>query len=335
MKTELPIRNKKVLILGNWSYKNMGDELILLGTIRLLQQQENKVIVSAYDPKWLKSFFSQFRDLWNINYLHEFPKGFRSAFKYFFSKKIKELWTYRSVDTVIIGGGEILTEESTNAYRYWNLGLLPLLWKLRKSALYLMWGVQIPKKKENLMLFRWLLSKTKGIFARDEDSVQQLKNFGYKQADFFMDTSYFAYPRSMIKKIPQTQKTVLINLNKNGEQFFEDLVKECETLLATGFQLKYVPVSKGKNSVYNDLFYKNKLENRLGIDLPIIDWEPDFKSFVQELANAELVITARLHLFLISSFIGTKVKVFPYQKKILKMQKVIENLNHKTKTEQK
>lgn len=330
MKNELPLWNKTILILGNWSYKNMGDELILLGTIRLLQQQGNKIIVSAYDLQRLKSFFSQFPDLETIEYIHEFPKGIRSAFSYFFSRKIKELWSYRSVDAVIIGGWEILTEESVNAYRYWNLGLLPLLWKLHKTAIYLMWWIQIPKRIINLKLFRRLLSKTQGIFARDEDSVKQLKIFGYRKAEFFMDTSYFAYPWQSVVKIPQDEKTVLINLNKNGEYFFEELIKECETLIATGFKLKYIPVSKGSSPVYNDLFYKEKLENRLWISIPVLDRESDFSSFIQEIANAELVITARLHLFLISSFVGTKVKVFPYQKKILKMQKVIEKLHLET-----
>ena len=132
-----------------------------------------------------------------------------------------------------------------------------------------------------------------------------------------MDTSYFCYPRDKVESLPRTEKTVLINLNKNGEQFFEELIKECETLIATGFSLKYVPVSKG-----------TKLEKRLGITLPIVDRESDFNAFVQEVADAELVITARLHLFLVSSFIGTKVKVFPYQKKILKMQKMLQIVSY-------
>lgn len=134
----LAIDGDRVLILGNWSYKNMGDELILLGTIRLLQQQKKKILISAYDPDWLKAFFSQFPDMQDIVYLHEFPKGIRSVFNYFFSSHIKELVSYRNVDAVIIGGGEILTEESKNAYRYWNLALLPLIDKLKSVNLYLM-----------------------------------------------------------------------------------------------------------------------------------------------------------------------------------------------------
>jgi hypothetical protein len=40
--------------------------------------------------------------------------------------------------------------------------------------------------------------------------------------------------------------------------------------------LKYVSVSKGRSSVYDDEYYKKQLENRLGIPLESIDREPDF-----------------------------------------------------------
>jgi hypothetical protein len=52
----------------------MGDELILLGTIRLLQVQGKKILISAYDPTWLKGFFAQFENMEDITYISEFPK---------------------------------------------------------------------------------------------------------------------------------------------------------------------------------------------------------------------------------------------------------------------
>ena len=65
----LQIQWEKVLILGNRSYKNMGDELILLGTIRLLQAQGKKILISAYDPTWLKGFFAQFENMEDVTYI--------------------------------------------------------------------------------------------------------------------------------------------------------------------------------------------------------------------------------------------------------------------------
>jgi exopolysaccharide biosynthesis predicted pyruvyltransferase EpsI len=58
--------------------------------------------------------------------------------------------------------------------------------------------------------------------------------------------------------------------------------------------------------------------------LKLLRREANFKHFAEKVANAEIVISTRLHLFLIASFLKVKTKVYPYQKKILKMQKVIE-----------
>ena len=46
-----------------------------------------------------------------------------------------------------------------------------------------------------------------------------------------MDTSWEAYPWESIKKTQTIPKTALINLNKNGERFFDDLLEECKKLL--------------------------------------------------------------------------------------------------------
>ena len=320
----LSIDGQKVLVMGNRSYRNMGDELILLWTIRLLQKQWKQVVVSAYDVNWLKSFFSQFTDLKPIIYLHEIPKWVRSFFRYFFSKKRKELKEYRSVDSVIIWWGEILTEESPSSYWYWLLWLLPLIGKLDKTNIYLMWWIQIPQNKFNIKLFNILLSNVKHIYARDQESVEALKYYWFKSADFFLDTSWYAYSWNWIKKNVEHSKVALVNLNKNWEKFFDDLVLQCESLLSNWYTIKYVPVSKWNSKVYNDLYFKELLEKKLLTKLEVLDWEESFQSFVQEVKNADIVVTARLHLFLVASFLWVETKVYPYQMKILKMKKTIQ-----------
>jgi len=314
----------------------MGDELILLWTVRLLQEQWKDVIISAYNPSWLSSFFSQFNDLKPITYLHEFPKGIRSFWKYFLTKRKEELKQYKDVDAIIIWWWEILTEESKSSYRYWNLWLLPLLKKLNNIPVYLMGWIQIPTKKNNIKFFNRLLSKTKHIYARDMESVEKLKEYWFNNVDFFMDTSRFAFPWESISKQGTENKIALINLNKNWEKFFDDLQGECENLLASGYTIKYVPVSKWANNVYNDILFKQDLEKNLLTHFEIVDRENDFSAFIQEVKNASIVITSRLHLFLVASYLWTKTKVYPYQMKILKMKKImqdlgiIENLNWNT-----
>ena len=108
-----------------------------------------------------------------------------------------------------------------------------------------MGGIQAPKKSLNCKLFGWLLKHTKAVYARDEDSVHALEKLGYKGAEFFMDTSRFAYDRRTVEKdSPSDKKIALINLNKNGEKFYPNLLAECKSLLQEGYELAYVPVSK-------------------------------------------------------------------------------------------
>ncbi|MCK9466991.1 MAG: polysaccharide pyruvyl transferase family protein [Candidatus Absconditabacterales bacterium] len=326
---QLKIEGKKVLIVGNRSHKNLGDELILLGTIKLLQEQGKKIYISAYNIAWLKSFFKQFINIEELTFLREIPKGFRSFGKFIKDGGKKTIKKYREMDSIIIGGGEILTEELPNNYRYWLVSILPCIKK--QKNIYLMGGVQIPKKRYNKKLFSFLLKKTKYIYARDLDSVYGLKKYGFENTEFFMDTSFFAYDWNAIKNNNhKKQKQIIVNINKNGENFLENISNDIKDYLSNGYKILYVPVAKGRNNQYNDMQYYKQIKEKhkkYNNSFEILDWENNFDDFIKEIAKSELVISTRLHLFLISSFISTKTKVYPYQKKILKMQEVLKNLN--------
>ncbi|MDD2537582.1 MAG: polysaccharide pyruvyl transferase family protein [Candidatus Absconditabacteria bacterium] len=374
MKTDnkLDIKGEKVLIIGNRSYRNMGDELILLGTIKLLLKQKKQITVSCFDPEWLKGFYRQFIDVDQITFIKEIPKGFRSFLKYRRKKGFKEFHYFAEADCIILGGGEILTEENPRAYSYWILGMFPFFirkWRetrfkrISQRELIIMGGIQIPKRKKNKRLLRLLLKQSNHNYLRDFQAVEEVKEFGFPQTSFFMDTSYFAYPRdkvhslenttttleikkNSIKKIDSsflkiierkevystlstsTQPYIVINLNRNGEKFLTQIAQEIQEYYRKGYQIFYVPVGKGKRKSYNDLQYINKLRTVLekGVVIHLLDRERDFETFALVLKGAERVISTRLHLFLIASFMGVRTKVYPYQRKILKMQEVIKEV---------
>jgi len=325
------IPEKHILIMGNRSYKNLGDELILLWTVKLLLAEDlswgtkgKKITIAAYNPQWLETFFSQFIDISKITFVTEIPKGFRSRIKYIRQGKLREWKLWKKVDAVIIWWGEIITEENKNSYRYRLASLLPV----RNKPRYLMGGIQLPKKLFNRFLFKIILKKTKRIFARDLETVHELKNYGFNDVEFFMDTSYFAYNRK--KKYGESDKKyIVINLNKNAESFLPEIIQEVKKLYNQGYEIMYVPVAKGNSIQYDDDYYARKIQREIGIKdqrFTRLDREKDFDYFIKTLAWANKVISSRLHLFLIASFLWIETKVYPYQKKILKMQKVLENL---------
>lgn len=326
---QLKIEWKKVLLVWNWSYKNMWDELILLWTIKLLLEQEKEIYVSAYNISWLKSFLSQFIDVEQINFLREIPKWFRSFFRFITDKSSRTLKKYKEIDSIIIWWGEILTEETPNSYWYRLVSIRPCLRKKEKPNIYLMWGIQVPEKKSNKRLFRYLMNKVDYVYARDLESVYELKKYWFENAEFFMDTSYFAYDWKSVNEKNVRQKYIVINVNKNGEQFLDDIIHDVKYYLDEWYRVLYVPIAKWKTGEYSDTYYLKKIKLACKKDerFELLDWEENFWKFVEKLANAKVVNSTRLHLFLISSFLDVRTKVYPYQKKILKMQEVIRNVN--------
>lgn len=135
-----------------------------------------------------------------------------------------------------------------------------------------------------------------------------MKAHGFKNAEFFMDTSYFAYPRKKVKgkKIENYNKYIVINLNRNAEKFLPNIIDDVKRIYNQGYEVKYVPVAKGNGEQYNDIRYAHKIQKAAEIkdqQFTILDRENDFNGFIKTLASASMVISSRLHLFLISSFL--------------------------------
>ena len=333
--SKLDVKWDVVLLVGNWWYRNMWDELILLWNVKLLLNQWKKVIIACYDPKWLCKFFSQFIDVKKVIFISELPKGFRSLFKYVFKYWMRWFFRFWNVDTIVLWGWEILTEENPWAYWYWKMSIWPFLFKKRfqklfkkkKSDLYIMWGVQVPKNFKNKRKLLALLNNTTACYLRDFNAVSEISPYVWK-CDFFMDTSYFSYDWNSVSKKKVYKEYIVINLNKNGEQFFSELVRDIKHYCDENYCVYYVPIAKWNNTYYDDLQYYERLKEALGndVDLVLLDWEVDFDSFVKILKWAKKVYSSRLHLYLIASFLGCDTKVYPYQRKILKMQKVIDKL---------
>ncbi len=352
----LDIHWNKVLIVGNRSYKNLWDELILLGTIKLLMKQKKKIYIAAFDVDWLKWFLEKFVNVSKIIFLTEIPKWLKSGLNYLKEWKLKERKQYREIDSIIIWWGEILTEENPNSYRYRLISILPCCFTWAK--IYLMWGIQIPQKLINKFPFDFLLKNTERVYARDNECVNNIKKYWFQNVEFFMDTAYFAYDWSLkhwsIETcLPDRQALkhsyIVVNLNKNAEKFLDEVIADVQEYVNKGYDVYFVPVSKWINEEYNDMKYLEKIKNviareskqswlladsglpvgrqaaKLDAGMTVLDRENDFEKFLQILKWAEIVFTGRLHLFMIAKFLWVKVKVYPYQKKILKMQEVLKD----------
>ncbi len=323
LKDNVNIEWNNILLVWFWGHKNMWDELILLGNIKLLTKQNKQIFVVSQDNDWLKEFLSQFIDISKITFVDELPRGFRSLWKYIRNKKFKQLKYFWKINTVILGGGEIITEESPHSYYYRFWSLWPSF--LPKRKLYIMWWIQVPKKWWNKILFGLMMKLTSKIFCRDLEEIENIKKYWFKNVKFFMDTSYFAIDDWGKYKHKSAEKYVIVNINSKWKLFMDDLIKESQRYLEDGYKIYFIPVCAGPTDDDARYFLKTKeiIDHE---NFVAYDWTKNFEDFLKLLWWAEKVISARLHLFLISEFIWLDTKVYPYQKKINKMKKIIELL---------
>ena len=187
-----------------------------------------------------------------------------------------------------------------------------------------MWGIQIPTESQNKILFDFLLKQCSSIWARDDESVHALKQYWYQNVDFFMDTAFYSYDWDS-KKTKWIDKYIVININKNGSHFAYEMLEDIRWYITKWYWIFYVPVSKWSQKEYNDIEFLSLIQKEYPkTTIQILDREENFSHFIDILANASMVLSARLHLFLIASFLRVPTKIYPYQHKIIKMQKIIE-----------
>ena len=105
--------------------------------------------------------------------------------------------------------------------------------------------MQIPKFKRKRKSLRSLLKYATICYLRDFEAIKELSPYT-KKCDFFMDTSYFAYDWSgvSLNKENKIEKPyIVVNLNKNAEQFFDELVQDIKRYSEKDYRIYYVPVA--------------------------------------------------------------------------------------------
>lgn len=321
------IYGKKVLLVWFWWNENLWDELILLWLVQLLRRQKKSITISTNDEKKTQNFLHTYIDTTDIRYTQELPRGIRSFIKMIGKWIGQTIYEYFKTDSIILWGGECFTEELPNSYRYRTYSFLPMMLRkiFRKGGLYITWGIQAPKTLVHKAIFKALLHSTDFIYARDFESIDALHLYQYKKTTFLMDLAYFALDRTAYKT-QKKEKQIVINVNSHGTHYLPEIADIAKTYLAKGYKVWYAPIweyTKKPDSMYFSAIQKLVHHDK---NFTMLDRRKPSDHFIETLASSEIAIGTRLHLFLISEYLGVKTQVFPYQKKILKMQKVLQTL---------
>lgn len=291
------MKNTKVLLINcGVSKNNYGDQAINYTLLQILK--ENFDIVH------------------NENFTEVFNKSKRMFFSYFYNilKMIKI--ARQDYNYVFIGGGQLILGN-----RRFPFSLLSwvLLIKIFSRSKVILFGVGVDYKftfsKKKIINISLLLSD--GIYVRDKDSKNNLLSIFKKEAELMPDVvtvlSRFYRPNKIEKKekslalfgvtsYSSIKHYSAMNINTIEGYFFEQM------LILKDLQSKYDEVKL----IYNtDQDYKCSedfklyLKEKNKINIEIVDYKDVF-SFFDYLANADIIVSSRMHSLIIANSYGVK-----------------------------
>lgn len=244
----------KIVIVGNYGAKNLGDEMILEGLLETLRKNalnslptaDAEITVLSANPAETRARYSNY----NINSELKSPAGVRSFLKYIFTFKNPTKKALKDCDYFILGGGGLFGSLSFQANLIWTIQA-KMAYRLKKPVIML--GQSIGAIK--WAIIRWLV---KGIFqkaafisVRDRDSREVLRQMGVTKQITVAPDLAFAVPLAQ-KKTHHTvsdKKTAIIalrqmknlpkNFHKNIAEFLNWLVAKQK------YRLKFINFQEG------------------------------------------------------------------------------------------
>ncbi len=175
---------KNIVIIGNYGAGNLGDDLLLLGTLKVLKNAYKErddihltVLSAQSEPiSTIQIVAKIIPSNWEISYLSILPTGIRSYLKGLFGATSKTKSAIKNADLIIFGGGGLLNPEESRSIAIWG-HQIQAAQKLAPNAFITLIGQSFPKLAQSHChnkLFK-LLTIPDLIIVRDPNSEKNLK----------------------------------------------------------------------------------------------------------------------------------------------------------------
>lgn len=298
----------KILIIGHFGGRNIGDEIILLSQMQLFTKKfgECEFIIYSYDKEHTINTYRKYG--YKIKTIEAF--GLRKTF----SSITDQIKNIKEIDFAILGGGGIMQDTyfSYGIFRY----LLPIYICAFKGIPFYSYamGVNRFNHKSNEILFDNIMKYSNGISVRDNGSEKNIHNFN---------------PSLEISKILDSAlsfDTKLLNTNQNNDnltivirEFFEPYLNKISFIaqeLNKKYNFKEINIIVFENNSNENNLAKN-LKSLLNNELKVsITNDINPLAYLNLLNNSNIVLTGRLHGLLPAALLNKTLICMSYAPKI-------------------
>lgn len=316
----LDVHNKKIFLFGYYGKSNIGDDIMLLNLVHMIENKRPKRIYILVDSRFkLEESFSQ--DI-------VFIKGMK--------KNLFVLLNVLLTSHIFIwGGGTCFFDNPStrglNELRYFTR--LRKLFNRRLKNLFI--GIGVEKVEKNLLLIKKILANTDGVIVRDPVSAKNLLainrqvNARMEFLEVYDDIVLTIYTKTRFKKytdsVNEIQYITFSGHYKYTEnnQVIEHTVKEIESILDK-YQISHLYFLPSKYDEYGDNLFHYRLYQELQekekYNLKVVEVQ-SIEEYVKILRGANYHLGMRLHSLILADIFSIPKISLAYQQKIYQYER--------------
>lgn len=284
---------KRFFIIGYYGSSNLGDELLLSCTKKLIMDcvPEAELTALTYNVKGTES-------------LHGIKGVSRNHYKEIVS-------AIKANDVIVGGGGSMLQNVTSNRSLMYYLMLLFISKCFGKKVLLLGNGIGPIQGNFWKWLTALLLNHIDQVVVRDEESHQALQQMGVTQNVKLGSDLVFTY--EALETQARNPKKVTLNLRpwKNEEGFLAVFEAFVHDLLDQGYEVVLVPLQVG----FDDRVLRALHDRIRHPGLSLLPCEP-IEDIISSIASSKVFIGMRLHSLILSALVETPFVGISYDPKV-------------------
>jgi len=222
---------KKVLLVGNFGSRNVGDEIILWTA---LQKYPEAIVITA-DADFSQRFLCPTslskrmpakipQEELNPTFISPFPTGIRSFLKFIFFSKSREIYKNLEIEKIIFPGGGLLAIK-LRAYIIWGI----TVWWLRRyfpktEIIFKHQGIDETSSPFRKAITKYIFKHSNKISVRDEISQDFLQSLHIESVEDNDRVENFLTNSPLKKSVEGISKNlVIINACRQNSAKFSDL----------------------------------------------------------------------------------------------------------------
>lgn len=310
----------KVLISGYYGFDNAGDDTVLFGIISSLRRHIQQVDITVLSNKPEET-----RDIFGI-----------PAFNRWSPVEITR--QIRRCDLLVMGGGSLLQDATSPRSVIYYLGIVTIAKMLKKPVIFYAQGVGPISHPLSKKLIDWVVNRVDVITVRDQQSGEDLKSFGVRNAPIYVtaDPALTIDPDDIdlrrgkeilnryIQNNQRPNMSISVRKWKHQTKYRAELAKMADELVNEGWNVFLLPMQYPADIAESEEIIKLMNHPQKDQSVFLLNQKMNFHDIISVIGNMDFVLGMRLHSLILAAVTNVPFTAITYDPKV---DRFVQRLN--------